>query len=89
MRAKPKFYLLSGIQIVLIVLHKVLDSGEAIVDFSGQWHYWLTMSFFVYYAFFILTLRCKSCEAAVIYKQAPPWYWRLPSDKCSECDAEI
>ena len=88
---KKKLIILLTIQVVLTIIHKILDkptSAEVWVYDAG-WHYWVGVAFGMYLLFYMFTLTCKDCGAKQIWRSFNILDWRWPEDKCWKCGKEI
>ena len=89
---KKKLVLLLGVEVALIVVHNVLDSGVTPdQDWwkTAGWHYWLALGFGVFIFAYIFFAKCRNCGKPQIYRGMHPSQWSWPGDICWYCGAKI
>ena len=92
LKKKTKFIVLLVVEIILIVIHKILDkpptSLETWVAEAG-WHYWAGLIFGIYLVYYIFTYDCKKCGTPQIWLSPNILKWKWPKDNCWKCDAKL
>ena len=88
---KKKLIILLSIQVVLTIIHKVLDKPTNIETWYLEvgWHYWVALVFGTYVMLYAFTLSCKKCGAKQVWGGINILKYRWPADKCWSCNEEI
>jgi hypothetical protein len=90
-RNKKKLIILISIQVILTIIHKVLDKPPSDIDnwvAEVGWHYWVALIFGMYLIIYMFTLSCKKCGAKQLWRSHNILEWRWPKDKCWNCGDE-
>jgi len=91
-KQKKKLLFLIAIQIVITIVHNLLDTQSGFDPNwykDAGWHYWLGMGFGIYLVFYILTRSCKKCKKPQIIVGPAISQWRWPEDSCWHCGEKI
>ncbi len=89
---KKKLITLFAVEIVLIIIHRLLDQPPKNIEawhLEAGWHYWLAMGFGIYVFYYILSSRCPNCHKPQIYRGAHPSLWYWPPDLCWYCKTDL
>ncbi|MCE2571103.1 hypothetical protein [Motilimonas eburnea] len=85
------FYLRLVMMVMLWLLHVIFGSDASFANGMEKVSitYWLSISYFAYFCFYLIRLKCNSCGEPVIYKTVHYSGWRLPKSHCSRCKKEL
>ena len=85
------FYIRLAILIVMLLVHLFTENGAKLSDglHNISPGYWVVISYFMYFCFYVVTLKCKECNEPIIYKSINPSGWRFPKSTCGNCGKEV
>lgn len=80
-----------GIEVFLIILHKVIDEGDKATGLNMPWHFWLPLIFGVLTVIFAYSIKCPSptCGARQVFRGMSIADIRWPKSKCYCCGTPL
>ncbi len=88
MKIDKKLKLLILIEIVLIILHRLLDSQKHSTDIIFlDWHFLLALGFGIFVVLYAFMIKCPICGTRQVVRGVSLSAVKFPSDRCYKCDS--